>query len=41
MDLLRYIIGIGKAEINQRNDFSETPLHLAAACYNMGKTIEI
>ncbi len=37
MDLLKYIISIGKADIDRRNDFSETALHLAAACHNMGK----
>ena len=36
LDLLKYIISMGKIDINIRNDFSETALHLAAGCYNKG-----
>ena len=36
IDLMKYIIDNAKEKVNRKNDYSETPLHLAAACHSMG-----
>lgn len=39
-ELLKFILSLKNGQVNKRNGLTETPLHLAAACYTDGKNLD-